>query len=68
MDTIAQIKQLKEKVNHQAGMIEHLAALEENNAAMIAELIEGLKTSGALVVVEDKGLTVIKGGKPCPTD
>ena len=64
MDLIAQIKQLKESVNHQAGMIEHLTILEENNAAMIAELIEGLKASGALVVNEQSWAPkVFKGGK-----
>lgn len=68
MDTIAQIKQLRDRVNAQSAMIEHLIALEENNAAMIAELIEGLKASGALVVVEKKGFKAIEGGKPCPTD
>lgn len=77
MDTIAQINRLKHRMNEQARIInasaseaeeireaiKHLTMLEENNAAMIRELIDGLKESGALVVDEKIGLTLIDGGK-----
>lgn len=77
MDLIAQINRIKHRLNEQARIInasvseaeeireaiKHLTALEENNAAMIAEMMAGLKKTGALVVDEKIGLTVIDGGK-----
>lgn len=77
MDLIAQINRLKHRLNEQARIInasaaeaqeireaiKHLTALEENNAAMIAEMMAGLIKSGALVVDEKMRLTLIDGGK-----
>ena len=77
MDLVAQINQLKTRLNEQARVINaaniefqelreaiiHLKSLEENNAAMIAEMMAGLKKTGALVMDEKIGLTLIDGGK-----
>lgn len=77
MDYNAQINLLKKRLNDQARVInaaaveaqemrealKHLTTLEENNAAMIAEMMEGLKKTGALVVDEKTGLTLIDGGR-----
>ena len=77
MDLVAQINQIKKRLNDQARVINaaaveaqemrevimHLKALEENNAAMIGELLMALKEKGILDVKEKTGLTCIDGGK-----
>ena len=74
MDLVAQINQIKKRLNDQARVINaaaveaqemrevimHLKTLEENNAAMIYELIAQLHMNGTLSVKEIPSLRVVK--------
>lgn len=77
MDFVAQINQIKKRLDDQARVINaaaveaqemreaimHLKTLEGNNAAMIGELLMALKGRGVLDIREKASMTCINGGK-----